>query len=156
MDGSVKIWDVFGRKECVRTFEHYGKNYVVLICKCKQRKAKLPSIYPPEAVKDIRWNNEASKLLSGGYNKLAKLIDVETGAISQVTIQISISYSFIHYNYSHKPNTLIAVSASNTNLRQSDIRTLKLRDSSPFQSNTSLVFCIWHVERRSSNMGYPL
>ncbi|CAG8733829.1 15977_t:CDS:2, partial [Racocetra fulgida] len=35
------------------------------------------------AVKDIQWNNNLNNILSGGYDKTAKIFDIETG----VTIQ---------------------------------------------------------------------
>ncbi|CAG8600072.1 1448_t:CDS:2 [Ambispora leptoticha] len=59
MDGTVRIWDVFRSKECVRVISHDG------------------------AVKDIQWNSEGKTILSCGYEKLVKLTDLETGTTIQ-------------------------------------------------------------------------
>ncbi|CAG8738219.1 5936_t:CDS:2, partial [Acaulospora morrowiae] len=59
MDGTVGIWDVFRSKKCVRIINHDG------------------------AVKDIRWDNFRNSILSGGYDKVVKLTDIETG----ITVQ---------------------------------------------------------------------
>ncbi|CAG8478976.1 250_t:CDS:2 [Cetraspora pellucida] len=61
MDCTVRIWDVFRTKKCVRIIKHDG------------------------AVKDIRWNINFNNILSGGYDKTAKISDIETG----ITIQES-------------------------------------------------------------------
>ncbi|CAG8699281.1 16197_t:CDS:2 [Funneliformis mosseae] len=55
MDGTVRIWDVFRSKQCVRTLRHEG------------------------AVKDIRWDHTRNHILSGGYDKIVKLTDIEKG-----------------------------------------------------------------------------
>jgi len=59
MDGTVRIWDVFRSKKCVRVLHHDG------------------------AVKDIQWNHNRNNILSGGYDKIVKLTDIETGTVIQ-------------------------------------------------------------------------
>ncbi len=61
MDNTVKIYDVFRSQKCVMTLHHHQ-----------------------EAVRDIQWNFDGTKLISAGYDKLVILVDVETGQIIQV------------------------------------------------------------------------
>lgn len=80
MDQTVKIWDVFRSKKCVMTLHHHK-----------------------EAVRDLQWNFDGTKLITGGYDKLVNLIDVETGKVIQ--------------SYSHKEYvTAIAFHPSKHNL----------------------------------------
>ncbi|KAG9290774.1 hypothetical protein G9A89_011737 [Geosiphon pyriformis] len=55
MDGTVRIWDVFRSKKCALILKHDG------------------------AVKDVQWDGQGKNILSGGYDKLVKLTDLETG-----------------------------------------------------------------------------
>ncbi|PKY26498.1 WD40 repeat-like protein [Rhizophagus irregularis] len=59
MDGTVRIWDVFRSKKCVQVLHHDG------------------------AVKDIQWNHNRNNILSGGYDKIVKLTDIESGTVIQ-------------------------------------------------------------------------
>ncbi|QRV83403.1 pre-mRNA-processing factor 17 [Ceratobasidium sp. AG-Ba] len=56
MDTKVKLWDVYGQGNCLRTFMGHGK-----------------------AVKDITFSNDGRRFLSCGFDRQIKLWDTETG-----------------------------------------------------------------------------
>lgn len=45
-----------------------------------------------EAVKDTKWDSFHSSVLSGGYDKIVKLTNIETGTLIQVKLIIIINY----------------------------------------------------------------
>ncbi|OQV19359.1 Pre-mRNA-processing factor 17 [Hypsibius exemplaris] len=56
MDSKVKLWNVYGDRECVRTYTGHR-----------------------QAVKDVAFNNSGSQFLSSGYDRWVKLWDTEKG-----------------------------------------------------------------------------
>lgn len=55
-DGTIKIWDVYRKKEVLRTFSGHNK-----------------------AVTDLSFNNDGTRFLSGGFDRRIRLWDTETG-----------------------------------------------------------------------------
>src|SRR4051794_2597247 len=49
------------------------------------------------AVKDIQWDRNRNNILSGGYDKIVKLTDIETGT----AIQVSYLLNFKHFKFSY-------------------------------------------------------
>jgi len=63
MDNKVKLWEVYGRRRLLRTFHGHTAG-----------------------VRDIAFNNDGSRYLSAGYDKMVRLWDTETGqCISRFT-----------------------------------------------------------------------
>eukprot|EP00037_Helgoeca_nana_P025026 m.269122 g.269122 ORF g.269122 m.269122 type:complete len:571 (+) comp26824_c0_seq1:315-2027(+) len=63
MDNKVKLWEVYGKRRLLRTFHGHTAG-----------------------VRDIAFNNDGSRFLSAGYDKMVRLWDTETGAcISRFT-----------------------------------------------------------------------
>eukprot|EP00128_Syssomonas_multiformis_P010502 Colp12_sorted_trinity150504_noHs@20818 len=63
MDQKVKLWEVYGERRVVRTYQGHLK-----------------------AVRDVNFNNDGTKFLSCGYDNMVKLWDTETGqCISKFT-----------------------------------------------------------------------
>ena len=58
MDCRVKLWEVYGERRCIRTFNGHR-----------------------QAIKDIAWNNKGTKFLSASYDRYIKLWDAETGEV---------------------------------------------------------------------------
>ncbi|KAI9584621.1 pre-mRNA-processing factor 17 [Glossina fuscipes] len=58
MDCRVKLWEVYGERRCIRTFNGHR-----------------------QAIKDIDWNNKGTKFLSASYDRYIKLWDAETGEV---------------------------------------------------------------------------
>ena len=56
MDKTVKVWDPFRSRSCIRTLTQHE-----------------------EAVRGVRWSHDDRNLLTASYDKTAALIDVETG-----------------------------------------------------------------------------
>jgi pre-mRNA-processing factor 17 len=57
MDGVVKLWDVYGKRQCLRSFFGHDK-----------------------AVRDICFSNDGARFLSCGYDRYIRMWDTETGA----------------------------------------------------------------------------
>jgi len=63
MDCKVKLWEVYGKRRCVRTFMGHK-----------------------QAIRDINFNNAGDQFLSASYDRYIKLWDTETGqAVSRFT-----------------------------------------------------------------------
>lgn len=58
MDCRVKLWEVYGERRCIRTFNGHR-----------------------QAIKDVAWNNKGTKFLSASYDRYIKLWDAETGEV---------------------------------------------------------------------------
>lgn len=56
MDGLVKLWDVYHKRECLRTFYGHGK-----------------------AIRDICFNDNGTQFLSASYDRYVKLWNTESG-----------------------------------------------------------------------------
>ncbi|EDO38815.1 predicted protein [Nematostella vectensis] len=56
MDCKVKLWEVYNKRRCLRTFSGHSK-----------------------AVRDVSFNNDGTQFLSAGYDRYVKLWDTETG-----------------------------------------------------------------------------
>lgn len=56
MDCKIKLWEVYGKRRCLRTFMGHSK-----------------------AVRDISFNNSGTQFLSAAYDRYVKLWDTETG-----------------------------------------------------------------------------
>lgn len=56
MDCKIKLWEVYGKRRCLRTFIGHSK-----------------------AVRDISFNNSGTQFLSAAYDRYVKLWDTETG-----------------------------------------------------------------------------
>ncbi|XP_068698123.1 pre-mRNA-processing factor 17-like [Montipora capricornis] len=56
MDCKIKLWEVYGKRRCLRTFMGHSK-----------------------AVRDISFNNPGTQFLSAAYDRYVKLWDTETG-----------------------------------------------------------------------------
>lgn len=56
MDCKIKLWEVYGKRRCLRTFMGHSK-----------------------AVRDISFNNSGAQFLSAAYDRYVKLWDTETG-----------------------------------------------------------------------------
>jgi pre-mRNA-processing factor 17 len=56
MDSKVKLWDVYNKMQCIRTFMGHSKG-----------------------VRDICFSNDGRKFISAGYDKIMNLWDTETG-----------------------------------------------------------------------------
>ncbi|XP_075148681.1 pre-mRNA-processing factor 17 [Haematobia irritans] len=58
MDCRVKLWEVYGERRCIRTFNGHR-----------------------QAIKDVAWNNRGTQFLSASYDRYIKLWDAETGDV---------------------------------------------------------------------------
>ena len=56
LDSKIKLWEVYGQRRCLRTFHGHS-----------------------QAVRDITFNNDGTKFLSAGYDRMVRLWDTETG-----------------------------------------------------------------------------
>ncbi|CAJ0638393.1 19065_t:CDS:2 [Entrophospora sp. SA101] len=99
MNGSIKIWDVFRSKKCVQTIQHNG------------------------AVKDVQWDFNHNNILSGGFDNIVKLSDIEAGK----TIQSFLHQEIITSLRFHPTQTNIFVSGMmKDGIKSWDIRSNKI------------------------------
>lgn len=85
MDGMVKVWDVQGKKQCLRTYMGHTK-----------------------AVRDICFSNDGRRFLSAGYDGYVNLWDTETGdcigSYSKKNIPLTVKFN----PDSHRNNMFLA------------------------------------------------
>ncbi|CAG8446843.1 5265_t:CDS:2 [Ambispora gerdemannii] len=135
MDGTVRIWDVFRSKECIRVISHDG------------------------AVKDIQWNSEGKTILSCGYEKLVKLTDLETGA----TIQSFLHPQFVtSLRFNPSQSNVFVAGMTKDGLISWDVRANKIikefrkfwgsaNDLEFFPDGSQLLTCSDYVVRNSAD-----
>ncbi|CAG8459540.1 9340_t:CDS:2 [Acaulospora colombiana] len=135
MDGTVKIWDVFRSKRCVRTIRHDG------------------------AVKDVKWDNYRNGILSGGYDQVVKLTDIETGTTMQSFPHAHIVTAFRYHPT--QPNVFVS-GMMKDGIQSWDLRSNKVikeskkfwggvNDLEFFPDGTNLLCCSDYVVRNSSD-----
>ncbi|RIB21884.1 WD40-repeat-containing domain protein [Gigaspora rosea] len=135
MDRTVRIWDIFRSKKCVRVIKHDG------------------------AVKDIRWSINFNNLLSGGYDKIAKLSDIETGTTIQTFPHPQI-VTTLRYHPT-QPNIFVSGMIQD-GIRSWDLRTNKViketrkfmgsvNDIEFFPNGNNILTCSDYVVRNASD-----
>ncbi|CAG8669545.1 1248_t:CDS:2 [Dentiscutata erythropus] len=135
MDCTVRIWDIFRSRKCVRVIKHDG------------------------AVKDIRWNISFNNILSGGYDKVAKLSDIETGSTIQTFPHPQI-VTTLRYHPT-QPNIFVSGMIQD-GIRSWDLRTNKVikesrkfmgsvNDIEFFPNGNNILTCSDYVVRNASD-----
>ena len=85
MDSKIKLWEVYGKRRCIRTYAGHSK-----------------------AVRDIVFTNDGSKFLSASYDRMIKLWDTETGqCISRFTTK-KVPYCVQFHPDNDKQNFFVA------------------------------------------------
>jgi pre-mRNA-processing factor 17 len=97
LEGKCKIWDVFGDRNCKRTY-----------------------IGHEEGVKAIHFSNDGSEFLSSGYDRYIRLWDVETGQARGTFSNRKMGYDVKFYP---NDNNVFLVAASDNKIYQWDVRT---------------------------------
>ncbi|ELR13923.1 EH-binding protein, putative [Acanthamoeba castellanii str. Neff] len=99
LDGTVKLFDLYNDKRCLRTF--YGHT---------------------KGVRDIQFNHDGSQFLSTSFDRTIKLWDTETGACIQRFSNRKLAYCVKFPPHARDQNQFIA-GCSDNRVHQWDIRT---------------------------------
>jgi len=102
MDGCIKLWDMYDKKNLLRTFNGHTKS-----------------------VRDLCWNSDGSKFLSCSYDKQIKLWDTETGVCLGRYSNRNIPYCVKFHPHPDKENQFL-VGCSNKKIVQWDTNTGKI------------------------------
>uniref|UniRef100_A0AC35THF5 WD_REPEATS_REGION domain-containing protein n=1 Tax=Rhabditophanes sp. KR3021 TaxID=114890 RepID=A0AC35THF5_9BILA len=98
MDGKVKLWDVYGKSQCIITYKGH----------------KLP-------VRDIGFNHNGVEFLSASFDRQIKIWDTETGQVKSRINATSIPYC-AQYHPDEDKNHMIVAGLQNKKVIQWDIR----------------------------------
>eukprot|EP00742_Colponemidia_sp_Colp-10_P006358 GILJ01006815.1.p1 GENE.GILJ01006815.1~~GILJ01006815.1.p1 ORF type:complete len:573 (+),score=89.69 GILJ01006815.1:55-1719(+) len=99
MDSTVKLWDVYNNRKCLRTFMGHS-----------------------EAVRDVWFNNEGTQFLSASYDRNIVLWDTETGQSVSTFSNKKVPYCVRVHPDADKQNIFL-VGSSNKKVVQFDTRT---------------------------------
>jgi len=99
-DNTVKIWDVYGKRQCIQTWAAHEKG-----------------------VKDINFSPDGTRFLSCGYDNYARMFDVETGQCLASFTKYKTPHCGVFYP--REPNIFL-VGQANKKIIQWDMRSKRM------------------------------